>query len=260
MPKTDMKVAKAVSSFSNAMAAMTLGPTFSSALQKAILGPDAKSWSKKFATPAALQPIVMKLMEMSLRAQYAMEVEGKRMQSKYQLGGTAIMEKFLETEPGANNPTVQAFDKRLEGYLGYINECIGNGKAMDPDCIYYTVTAPLLMGWYPNKDGTGIDPAQLTRKPADSGYVARMMLMAGERAKFEGTQNLNKFLEITYEEAKNRMADAKWMAEELARAMADIAAAAASAALSSITKSSVWLPLGVGAGLIGFLWFRSKGR
>ncbi len=247
-------IGKSVNAFTRGLQAVAFGPSFSSALQKGILGPDAAHWSKDFATPAVFQPLVMKLIEMSARAQAAVDKIAMAHQAKASLGGTSVYELYASREPGPLNKEVIAYDERLQEYLRIINECIGEGRHSDPDCVYYTVTAPLLMGWFPNEAGDDVDPEQKWRKPADVGYAARMLLMAGEASSFDASQGLIKYLEFVEEAAKDRMHDLAWAAKQLAKAAGEIAAAA----MEGVTKGFPWLPIAAGGLLVAYLMTRRK--
>lgn len=176
----------------------TLGQTFSAALQEYYLRQPDGSLGYANATPAALQPTVMKLIEMSARAQEL--VREAALLKSARLGGgslgtgSGVFAREIKAEPGPENPTVQAYDARLQHYLEVINDCIAAGRFSDPDCVFWRVTAPLLLGWYPNADGDGPDPSQTGPRAADAGYAARMLYMAGVKVDADQRNTLSQAL------------------------------------------------------------------
>lgn len=226
-------------------------------------------FSYKNATPAALHPTVLKLMELSARAKHEMlEVARKatglqerpRDDEVHGVAHTTLQlwDDILATEPGPNNPTVQAFDARLEGYRKAIDDAVIAGKHADAEATHYTVTLPLLVGWYPNADGTDIDPAQKQRRAADSGYAARMLCMAGVRGDFEASQQLSEFFRAEAEGLKVRAVETGEAAYEY---MADAMAAGVGMLLAPTRKlqtTAKWVIGGVAAAAVVYYLSKRK--
>lgn len=108
--------------------------------------------STKRATPAAMQGLLLGLAVLTDRANAMLEERHRQWANK----------PYPQIEAD-----FQAWRGRFEAYLADVNECIGSSRFNDPQCISWTVTLPLLLGWYPNEAGDGVDPAQKVQKTPD---------------------------------------------------------------------------------------------
>lgn len=129
--------------------------------------PDGKL-SNERATPAALQPLLLMLLVWTEQ----MEAEWKSLRPHH------------PTLQPQLNAAVNAWYERLYVYLEVVDACIAQGRGNDPSCCYYTVTAPLLLGWYPNEAGDGIDPKQVSPKVLDVGSPMSLAVQLCELGKF----------------------------------------------------------------------------
>lgn len=62
---------------------------------------------------------------------------------------------------------LEAWTERLDTYHGHVNQCVADGKLLDWECSYWCATSPVIIGWYPNSDCSGVAPAQKVQRPPD---------------------------------------------------------------------------------------------
>ena len=120
---------------------------------------------------------------------------------------------------------LDAWKQRLARYQSFNSDAMV-ATPSDPGSVWWCVTMPLILGWYPNATCTGIDPEQKGQELAD---VATPILLinAGICAgAFYDTQNLSKYFEFSLglaedlakdgiEGAKNLYEEAKELATKV---------------------------------------------
>lgn len=137
----------------------------------------------------------------------------------------------------------------LSVYRSHVEQAVEEGAG--PQAIYHCVTAPLLLGWYPNADCTGPNPAQTQQMTAAVGVPLEM---------------LNRVLCIqdAQEHASESVADyfiglrdgLIELSEDLSDAAANAAAAASAAAKAVAKLSPTTLALLVAAGIGAYILLR----
>lgn len=142
--------------------------------------PDGKrELSTKRATPAALQGLLLSLAILTDKADAMLEERHRR---------------FINKPHPQLQADWEAWKARLEDYLQKVNACIAEGRFLEPRCCSFTVTLPLLLGWYPNEAGDGVDPNQKTQKVPDLASIFQIFNGLIEAGAFFETLTLGTFM------------------------------------------------------------------
>lgn len=143
------------------------------------------TWSSKNATPARLSGLVDYLGRLT---DYVVAQADEQVDEP--------------TEPPASgSPEVIAWRARLAYYRGALDDCIAAGKGEDPKCVYWSVTNPLLWGWFGAESPECAPDAECTQRPADVGEPFRLAHMLAVRTKWAEEGGWSKFGEYVAESA-----------------------------------------------------------
>jgi len=108
--------------------------------------PDTGGLSSDRATPVLMHAVMVQLLGLTAKAKKMLD----RAAPSVTYGWAFDTYTMLVAE-------YYAWERKLMRYFEKVNECMASDPT-DPKCVYYCVTAPLLLGWPGNEDCTDIDP------------------------------------------------------------------------------------------------------
>lgn len=96
---------------------------------------------------------------------------------------------------------LEAWEGRLQRYME-LNDAAVASTPDDPASIWWCVTMPLILGWYPDAACTGIDPEQKVQEMADVATPIRIINGAVCLGAFYDTQGIGRYFEYAGQEAE----------------------------------------------------------